>query len=194
MRIESPFQRSCPNCYFNSNCGVHTLSNAQTRQLRSIASSQGRLHGLHVIHVIEKRKRRSTACQNSTPEISFVASADSFASHRPVHHLLPLPRQAILSPHHFFASFHSSAITASRAPSWGEICGGSPKEKGSKICDFDGISGPQWPADSDLRTRGLRERVSVLREAKGMTPARFAMSFSPRCQCMASAARQGTPS
>ena len=29
---------------------------------------------------------------------------------------------------------------------------------------------------------------------KGTTPARRAMSCSPRCQCMASAARQGTPS
>jgi hypothetical protein len=49
------------------------------------------------------------------------------------------------------------------------------------------------PRVGDCRTPpGGASRVTELRE-KGTTPARRAMSASPSCQCMASAARHGTP-
>jgi hypothetical protein len=35
--------------------------------------------------------------------------------------------------------------------------------------------------------------VPALARANGITPARLAISFSPSCQCMASAALHGTP-
>ena len=41
---------------------------------------------------------------------------------------------------------------------------------------------------------GADDAEEVFDREKGVTPARRAMSDSPSCQCMASAARQGIPS
>jgi hypothetical protein len=49
-----------------------------------------------------------------------------------------------------------------------------------------------WPREGDIRWLGGGVSMLALEREKGTTPARRAMSASPSCQCIASAARQGT--
>jgi hypothetical protein len=48
------------------------------------------------------------------------------------------------------------------------------------------------PRGGETRWPGVEVSIEALDREKGMTPARRAISASPSCQCIASAARQGT--
>ncbi len=58
------------------------------------------------------------------------------------------------------------------------------------MLDWDWLC--EWPCDGDERCPDDGTSVETLDNENGTTPARRAMSASPSCQCIASAARQGT--